>query len=1445
MKEKPFRLFSRAALALLMMLLTSTTAWATITGSGTQQDPYIIHDASDWNTAGQDSKYYYNDGNHVYIELDADIDFNWSTFNRFGQNPQESTPGSCYIHFDGKGHTIQNISMNRGSNNFAAPFGNLATGSTISNLTVVNSKFTADRWVAGITCKNSGTISNCHVESTVTLTANTTSTSEYCGGITAQNGGNTSSGTDIGTITNCTVGAKFVLVNRQNEAHFGGIVGYNYGASPVSGSLCYSTDVTSSLSYFKILIGSSNGSDNVVTNNYYRPVGDYGHGAPEASTTLVRAVSGIPSGVTSAELCVSHGDYGYFAANSTITLTAPAYKAFNNDFSASGTGSSYTLSGNKTIATVTIASADVTINASLRNFTYTVTFKGNGSTSGSMSPQGFEYSVAQNLTDCAFNRTGYTFAGWATSANGNVLYSDGESVSNLVTTDGGTLDLYAKWTANEYTVTLDGQSATTAGTTEVTATYDAAMPAITVPERTGYTFGGYYTATDGGGTKYYNADGTSATAWNIAEATTLYAKWTPITYSVAFDGNGNTGGSMDAQNFTYDAAQNLTANAFTRTGYSFAGWAKSANSDVVYADGENVNNLTTTDGGTVTLYAKWTINEYTISFDTNGGTPATIDAITQDYGTDINAPADPSREGYDFAGWSPALPATMPADNITHTAQWTPITYNITYDLDGGSVAIANPTTYNIETETFTLNNPTLSDPSRPGYNFVGWTGSNGIAPETTITIAQGSMGDKSYTANWSEYQYALTINLNGGAFEPEVTVPTGYNESNEDFEIYDIPSRDGYKFDGWSGTGIDTHTGIINIPTGSTGNRLYTANWTAINYSIHYILNKGTNAEGNINNLDYGYYGYNVESETFTIAPATREGFTFLGWTGWNITTPQTTVTIPKGTWGEMTFTAHWLKNGATVWSEGAGTESDPYIISSTADLDLLATRVNDGEDFYGTYFKLGSDITYTGGSATESNYTAIGNSEIQFMGTFDGDGHTIKGIRIYRSGTDDADNNQGLFGWSGGTIKNVTLADANITGFNYVAGIVGLNYGIIENCHVESDVTIGAVQSSAYGHGGIAGSNFYDTSISHCTSAVTLTPVSGGTCFGGIAGKSVTSATLSHNLVIGATVPQAGDTYAAIACIDDIIPLENGVITGLSSALNLDHNYYANCTIGGEPNATDKGFCYKFEDFGTYEDGRRTTDLNDATKCPDGAVSAVSLANNADNSTQITALNGQTTPVILSGRTLYKDGYWNTLVLPFDVTIASSPLAGNNVVAKVLSTTSKLVNGTLTLNFSNAPATIPAGTPFIIKWDNTGVNLVNPVFTGVTIDNTNRDVNFTGGSFMGTYAPLEITDANRSKVLLLSGKNKLGYAKTDRTIANGKALGTCRAYFYFPGSQTARSFVMNFGEDDTQTTGIVHTEITESTEMAGAIYDLQGRRIEKPKKGLYIVNGKKVLVH
>ena len=152
---------------------------------------------------------------------------------------------------------------------------------------------------------------------------------------------------------------------------------------------------------------------------------------------------------------------------------------------------------------------------------------------------------------------------------------------------------------------------------------------------------------------------------------TLTAELAYNTYTVHFNGNGGTcgDGQMTDQTFTYDVAQNLTANAFDRTGYTFAGWAKSENGNVVYSDKQSVSNLTTTDGGTVVLYAKWT-----------------------------------------------------------------PITYTITYNLNGGSVATSNPTSYNIETPTFTLNNPTKED-----CRFTGWTGSNGKTPQTTVKIYKGN----------------------------------------------------------------------------------------------------------------------------------------------------------------------------------------------------------------------------------------------------------------------------------------------------------------------------------------------------------------------------------------------------------------------------------------------------------------------------------------------------------------------------------------------------------------------------------------------------------------------------------------------------------------------------------------------------------------------------------
>ncbi|MEE1069354.1 MAG: InlB B-repeat-containing protein, partial [Paludibacteraceae bacterium] len=170
---------------------------------------------------------------------------------------------------------------------------------------------------------------------------------------------------------------------------------------------------------------------------------------------------------------------------------------------------------------------------------YTVKFDANGGT-GSMSNQSSHtYGVSKALTANAFTRTGYTFAGWNTKADGTgTSYTNKQSVSNLSLTDGATITLYAQWTANTYTVTLDQTGATTQGTASVTATYDADMPSATMPTKTGYVFGGYYDQEKGQGTQYYKADGTSARTWNKADKTTLYAYF--VTPQIEVTLNGST-----------------------------------------------------------------------------------------------------------------------------------------------------------------------------------------------------------------------------------------------------------------------------------------------------------------------------------------------------------------------------------------------------------------------------------------------------------------------------------------------------------------------------------------------------------------------------------------------------------------------------------------------------------------------------------------------------------------------------------------------------------------------------------------------------------------------------------------------------------------------------------------------------------------------------------------
>ena len=231
-------------------------------------------------------------------------------------------------------------------------------------------------------------------------------------------------------------------------------------------------------------------------------------------------------------------------------------------------------------------------------------------------------------------------------------------------------------------------------------------------------------------------------------------------YTVTFDTDG--GSAVDSQPVAY-GGQAAAPAAPAKTGYTFAGW---------YLEGEkfNFNTPVTKD---MTLTARWTANQYTITFDTDGG--SAIEPITQDYGTAITAPEAPTKTGYTFAGWNPVLPAAMPAENLTITAQWSPDIYAITYNLDGGT-ASGNPDFYTVESGAITLNAP-----EKACYVFTGWSGTDLTGEDNlTVTIPAGSTGDRRYTAHW-EFDPAIIA-----ALDPTPNVDF-LDVSRTDWFYYDV----------------------------------------------------------------------------------------------------------------------------------------------------------------------------------------------------------------------------------------------------------------------------------------------------------------------------------------------------------------------------------------------------------------------------------------------------------------------------------------------------------------------------------------------------------------------------------------------------------------------------------------------------------------------------------
>ena len=318
-----------------------------------------------------------------------------------------------------------------------------------------------------------------------------------------------------------------------------------------------------------------------------------------------------------------------------------------------------------------------------------------------------------------------------------------------------------------------------------------------------------------------------------ADVTELTVQWTAPTYAVTLNTNGGTiADGKDVTGYTYGVGATLPTDV-TRTGYTFKGWYDNEN-----LTGSPVTAIGGTEMGNKEYWAKWEINQYTITFDTNGGNE--IAPITQDYGTEITAPDNPTRKGYTFKGWDKEIPKTMPAENITVKAQWEINQYTITFDTNGGS-EIA-PITQDYGTKITVPDNPT-----RKGYTFKGW---DKEIPETmpaeNITVK----------AQWEINQYTITFDTNGGSEIAPITQDYG-----TEITVPDNPTRKGYTFKGWD----------KEIPgTMPAENMTVKAQWEINQYTITFDTNGGSEIAPITQ--DYG-------TEITTPDNPTRKGYTFKGW--------------------------------------------------------------------------------------------------------------------------------------------------------------------------------------------------------------------------------------------------------------------------------------------------------------------------------------------------------------------------------------------------------------------------------------------------------------------------------------------------------------------------------------------------------------------------------------
>lgn len=654
--------------------------------------------------------------------------------------------------------------------------------------------------------------------------------------------------------------------------------------------------------------------------------------------------------------------------------------------------------------------------------TYTIKFNGNGG-AGTTADLGMTYDVSKNLTANGFTRTGYTFTGWNTAANGTgTAYSNKQSVSNLTSTDGGTINLYAQWKPNTYTLSYTLNNGTQGANHPNSATYDVQFN-VSTPSRTGYQFNGWTisgmdtnTHTIGNRTNSSTVvNNEKATAFKNLRATagtvTFNAQWTANQYSVVYNKNkpanasSNVGGTMNDTVVNYDQTFNLAQNAYTLTGWEFTGWnTKSDGTGTSYTNGQQVSNLTTVNNGKYNLYAQWKQLSYYVNIypNTPSDSTSTIknegptgytwsgDHYTKEFIYD-DTPLDSPDKIFSLTGWTIDTSGYYTtggtngeasgdkkitgSKNLTTTGggtvnlyvKWTKNKYTIEYD--------GNNTDYNIYGDETT-------------QNFTGNTPSTTAEYDSKVDIAKNGFKKTGYI------------------FKEWNTKSDGKGDSYEENKTYDKP----------------------NFTAVNNGRVTLYAIWEPVVYNIKFNSNDDALGNWNVtdeyyqNNIRFDEY-INLDENRFTRnAPITlsngvviNTGYTFRGW-GRNV--PKFDIDYSdKQKVRNLTTVDNDTVNLYAMWQRGLSLtfNMNGGYYNGSPDNVVLSSTIYDS--YYGYTFNIAGGTT---GEVAGLQTTQV--NSIDAFGTYDANGINSKYKMSGNNGVE-----YRFLGWS--TNKNAKEPDENLS--------------------------------------------------------------------------------------------------------------------------------------------------------------------------------------------------------------------------------------------------------------------------------------------------------------------------------------------------------------------------------------------------------------------------------